>query len=110
MTVNHPRAVEDDRQSFLELVDILAAVSGEGPAWAGAVTPESRLESDLRMESLELAALDDALRARYGRRVDLQAFVAELELDELIGLTVADLLAYLAGCQTSDVSAGPACR
>lgn len=110
MTVNYPRAVGDDRQSFLELVEILTAVSGEGPAWAGAVTPASRLEGDLRMESLELAALDDALRARYGTHIDLQAFLAELELDELIGLKVADLLAYLASCQTSEASTGPACR
>lgn len=111
MKVNHPHAVVDDRQSFLELAEILAAVSGEDPAWASAVTPDSRLESDLRMESMELAALDDALRARYGAHIDLQAFIAELEMDELIGLRVADLLAYLARSQTSDGgSAGPACR
>ena len=110
MTVKHQRAVMDDRQSFLELVDILAAVSGEGPAWASAVTPDSRLEGDLRMESMELAALDDALRTRYGAHIDLEAFIADLEMDELIGLKVADVLAYLASCQAPDRSSGPARR
>ena len=115
MTVNYPpavkdHAVKDAQQSFLDLVAILAAVSGEGPEWASAVTPDSRLESDLRMESMELAALDEALRARYGPHIDLEAFVAGLEMDELIGLTVADVLAYLASRKTSDGSPGSAFR
>jgi acyl carrier protein len=110
VTVNYPRAVADDQQSFLELVAILAAVSGEGSAWANAVTPDSQLERDLRMESVELAALGDALRARYGARVDLEAFFAGLEIEELIELKVADVLAYLASRQTSEGSTGRTCR
>ncbi len=110
MTVNNPRVVTDDRQPFLELVSILTAVSGEDPAWAIGITPDSRLESDLRMDSMELAALDDALRARYGAHIDLEAFIAKLEMDELIDLKVADVLAYLTACQTSDGSTGPGGR
>ncbi|WP_188316860.1 hypothetical protein [Solihabitans fulvus] len=48
------------------------------------------------MESVELVALGESLRDRYGDRVDLPAFVAGLDLDGLIGLTVGDLVSYVA--------------
>ncbi|BCB74353.1 hypothetical protein GCM10022251_72560 [Phytohabitans flavus] len=72
-----------------ELTGLLRDATGEDERWAEAVTPQSRLEDDLRLESVELAALGEALRARYG--VDLPAYLAGLDLDELIDLTVGDL-------------------
>ncbi|GAB3532309.1 acyl carrier protein [Phytohabitans suffuscus] len=72
-----------------ELAGLLRDVTGEDERWAAAVTPESRLEDDLRLESVEVAALGEALRERYG--VDLPAHLAALDLDELVDLTVGDL-------------------
>jgi acyl carrier protein len=72
-----------------ELTGLLREVAGEDERWAAAVTPESRLEDDLRLESVEVAALGEALRARWG--VDLPAYLAGLDLDQLIDLTVGDL-------------------
>ncbi len=95
MTQNDPHSV----RLFHDVVDILVAVTDEGPEWASAIAPYSRLESDLRMESLEFAAFGDALRARYGHRIDLGAHLASLELDELIGLSVADVIGYVASRQ-----------
>ena len=48
-----------------------------------------------------MAAFGEALRDRYGPRIDLGAFLACIELDQLIGLTVADVLDYLAEGRTS---------
>jgi acyl carrier protein len=77
---------------FDELAAMLVDVTGID---AAAVTPEARLDGELRVDSLELAALGEALRERYGDRVDLTGYVAGLELDELIALTVADVLSYV---------------
>jgi len=60
------------------------------------VAADARLESDLGMDSLELAALAAELRGRFGSRVDLGEYLAGLELDELIELTAGDLAEYLA--------------
>jgi acyl carrier protein len=72
-----------------ELTALLRDVTGEDAAWAAAITPDSRLEDDLGLESVELAALGAAVHGRYG--VDLPAHVAGLDLDGLIALTVGDI-------------------
>lgn len=59
------------------------------------VAPEARLEADLQLESLDLMRLADELRQRYGPRVDLCAHVASVEFDDLLNLTVGDVIAYL---------------
>jgi acyl carrier protein len=72
-----------------EIAGLLREVTGEDERWAAAVTPASRLEDDLRLESVEVAALGEALGARWG--VDLPAYLAGLDLDQLVDLTVGDL-------------------
>ncbi|MDQ7910885.1 hypothetical protein RB614_40970 [Phytohabitans sp. ZYX-F-186] len=72
-----------------ELAGLLRDVTGEDERWGAAVTAASRLEDDLRLESVEVAALGEALRARWG--VDLPAYLAGLDLDELVALTVGDI-------------------
>lgn len=74
---------------------MLRDVTGEDEAWASRITASSRIEDDLRLESIELAALDQRLRDRYGGRVDLAGFLAGLDLDEIIALTVGDLVALV---------------
>jgi acyl carrier protein len=64
---------------------------------AGAATADTRLEAELGMDSLELAAFAAALRARFGDRVELADHLAELELDELIELTAGQVAAFVAG-------------
>jgi hypothetical protein len=96
MTVESADASPRDRQLFLELCGILRDVTGEGAEWIAAITPNDRLEVDLGLESIELTALGELLTARYGNRVNLPVYYAQLEIDEIIGLTVGDLVGYLA--------------
>jgi acyl carrier protein len=79
-----------------DLVSLLLDVTGEDRAWASRVTPAARIEEDLRLDSIELAALGEALRRRHGPVVDLPGYVAGLSIDDIIGLTVGDVLDYLA--------------
>jgi acyl carrier protein len=77
-----------------ELAGMLCEVTGADAAWVSGVTPDSRLDGDLWLDSVELAALGALLHRRY--RIDLPAYLAGLDLDELIELRVKDLMA-LAG-------------
>jgi acyl carrier protein len=85
-----------DTRLLAELADMLLDVTGEDESWAARITAATCLEGDLQLESVELAALGELLRSRYGDGVDLPAFFAELDIDQIIGLTVGDVLAYLA--------------
>jgi acyl carrier protein len=86
---------------LVEIVALLREVTGEDEAWLAGIRPESRLDGDLLLESVELAAFGERLRQRYGDRVDLAAFVAGLDIDQLIELTVADVAAYVANQEAS---------
>ena len=61
------------------------------------VGPKTRLDADLLMDSLEFTALAVLVADRYGEHVDLQKFLAGLELDQIIELSVADVAKYIEG-------------
>ncbi|MDI1463590.1 4'-phosphopantetheinyl transferase superfamily protein [Catellatospora sp. KI3] len=74
-----------------ELAAMLAEVTGE----QAEITAATRLEQDLRLESVDAVELGERMRARWGDRVDLAAYYAELDIDQIIGLTVGDLARYV---------------
>ncbi len=82
-----------------ELTDLLAELTGVP------VEPQARLEADLGLDSLDVARLDAEFRRRYGPAADLRGYLAGLELDQLIDLTVSELASYL-----RTVAAADACR
>jgi acyl carrier protein len=59
------------------------------------IDPATRLDADLRLDSLEVAALAARLRWLPGAP-DLLGHLAELDLDQLIALTVGDLARLVA--------------
>ncbi|MGO1056858.1 phosphopantetheine-binding protein [Crossiella sp. CA198] len=61
------------------------------------VTMDSTFHDDLELESIDLVALAGQLEERYGARVNFAEFIAELELDEIIALTVGQLVDYVVG-------------
>ncbi|SME95491.1 acyl carrier protein [Streptomyces sp. Amel2xC10] len=50
---------------------------------------------DLELESIDLVTLAGMLQERYGERVNLAEFLAGLEFDEIVELTVGDLVEYV---------------
>ena len=94
-----PRQSDSPREDLLaEVIAIITQATSEDEAWANAMTASCRLEGDLWLDSVELAALAGLLQSAYGNEVDLAAFLTALEIDQLIGLTVGDLVGYIAGC------------
>ncbi|MCM3804757.1 phosphopantetheine-binding protein [Streptomyces sp. DR7-3] len=62
------------------------------------ITMETRFTEDLELESIDLVTLAGSLEARYGRQVNFAEFVADLELEEIIDLTVGQLVEYVVRC------------
>ncbi|RKN08434.1 acyl carrier protein [Streptomyces radicis] len=58
---------------------------------------DSRFADDLELESIDLVALAERLEERYGDRVNFAEFLADLDLDEIIALTVGRLVDHVAG-------------
>ena len=86
---------------------ILATVTGMIGAIIGEeyledldVTMDSVITEDLELESIEFVALAEKLCDRYGERVDFVDWIAGMELEEIIGLTVGQVVDFVESCLT----------
>lgn len=85
-----------DRPQILQnLTEILREVVGE--AWADEIEIglDTSFSDDLELESIELVALAEKVQARYGADVDFVGWLSNLELSEIIGLKVRDVVAFV---------------
>jgi acyl carrier protein len=61
------------------------------------ITMDTTFHDDLELESVDLVALSGQLREHYGDRVNFATFIAERDLDEIIALTVGELVRHIVG-------------
>lgn len=59
------------------------------------ITAEMSLTEDLGLESIDLVTVGAMLTERYGRRLNLAAFLAEMDIDEVIALKVGTLVDFV---------------
>lgn len=88
-------------QILADLRQILTDVMGEDLLLDGEITASTSFSDDLALESIEFVALAEGLQHRYGGRVDLAAFLADMDIDTIIDLTVGDVTAYIGRCTTA---------
>jgi acyl carrier protein len=62
------------------------------------VSMESTITEDLELESIEFVALAEKLRQRYGDRVDFVDWIAAMDLDQIIQLTMGQLVEFIVSC------------
>jgi hypothetical protein len=101
MTLASARAGLTAEPALAQVTRLLVEVTGEGAGWAAGVGADSRLEADLRLESIEVTALAGLLADASGGRVDLLAFIRGLSIDEILALTVGDIAALITRPQTT---------
>lgn len=80
----------------LEVVqDMLVDVIGPEYLIDLSIGLETSFDEDLELESLEFVALAERLLQHYGGQVDFVAWLATMELDEIIALSVGDLVSFI---------------
>lgn len=86
-----------DRSTILATVErLVAEVAGDEILVAGPLTPATSFNGDLELESIEFVALAEKLQQHYGDRVDFVGWISTKELDQIIALTVGDLIDFIA--------------
>jgi acyl carrier protein len=70
------------------------------------IAPPMSLTDDVGLESIDLVNIGSMLMAAYGPEVNLASHLAELEIDDVIALTVADLVAFVTRVLADHVTAG----
>jgi acyl carrier protein len=79
-----------------DITAILAEVIGEDFLLDVEVTMETTFSHDLELESIEFVAMAEKLQERYAGGVDFTAFLAGLEIDEILALSVGQLAGHVA--------------
>jgi len=59
----------------------------------------STLTVDLEMESIEIVELSEKIKKHYGSKVDFTNWMSTLELDQIINLSIQDIINYIEECQ-----------
>jgi acyl carrier protein len=79
-----------------DITRILVEVIGDEFLLDTEVTTETTFSHDLELESIEFVAMAEKLQERYAGRVDFTAFLAGLEIDEILALSVGQLAGHVA--------------
>lgn len=78
-----------------ELDAILTEVVGDDLLLDGPLAMDTSFDEDLQLESIEFVALAEKLLITYGERVDFVAWMATMELDDIIALTVGQVVDFV---------------
>jgi acyl carrier protein len=78
---------------------LVVEIAGDEILIGGPLTMETSFNRDLELESIEFVALAEKLQLHYGSQVDFVGWISKKELDQLIALTVGDLVEFIASCR-----------
>jgi acyl carrier protein len=85
------------QEAILEEVTLmLKEVIGDEWTEETEVSMDTTFTYDLEVESIELISLAEKLQERYGEKVNFPVWLADKELDDIINLTVGNLVEYIA--------------
>jgi acyl carrier protein len=76
----------------------LVDIAGDEILISGPLTLETSFNGDLELESIEFVALAEKLQERFGNKVDFVGWISGKELDQIIGLTVGELVEFISTC------------
>lgn len=91
----------ESRDQILKTVErLLVAIAGDELVLAGPIAMTTSFNKDLELESIEFVALAEKLQEHYGAGVDFVGWIATKELDQIIALTVGELVEFIASCRS----------
>jgi acyl carrier protein len=80
---------------FRTVREMLADVIGEDYVAEMDIDLDTAFYADLEIESIEFVALAERLQGTYGDRVDFPAWIATMEVDDIIAMTVGQLVSHI---------------
>lgn len=100
MTTDAATTEVTEESVLATVTELIGEIIGEDYMADLEVTMESMITEDLELESIEFVALAEKLRDRYGESVDFVDWVAGMELEQIILLTVGQLVEFIVACRS----------
>jgi acyl carrier protein len=89
-----------DEQILAVIERALVEIAGDEILITGPITPATSFNADLELESIEFVALAEKLQQQFGGSVDFVGWISKKELDQIIALTVGELVEFIASCRS----------
>lgn len=99
-----PRSADAD-QVLADITGMLRVLLEEYGFDDAEITRETTFHHDLELESIDLVTLSGELRGHYGDQINFAEFIADLELEEIIELTIGELVDFVVNSLPADASA-----
>ena len=84
-----------------EVAQIIREVMGTDAEISGEIGMKTMFSADLELESVEFVVLAEKVQQKYGTRNNLIQWFSGKELDEMINLTVGDLVSFIVESESS---------
>ncbi len=94
--------VADPDAVLATVVSLITEVIGEDYAVGLEIGMGTTFQEDLELESIEFTSLAERLMEIYGERVDFMSWLADMDVDEIIAMTVGELVDHI----SSSLAAG----
>ncbi|MCP4781420.1 MAG: acyl carrier protein [Hyphomicrobium sp.] len=77
------------------VVEMLTVIVGEDYLEGIEIDDDTRFDLDLEIESIEFVTFAEMLVKRYGDQVNFIAWLGEKELDDIIGISVGEVVDFI---------------
>ncbi|WP_064442379.1 acyl carrier protein [Hoyosella altamirensis] len=85
----------DESEVFDAIVSMLAEMLADFDVDPSEIGRDTEFHDDLEMESIDLVALSGLLRERWGDQVNFAQFIAGMELEQIMHVTVGELVRFV---------------
>lgn len=89
-----------DQEIFVVLKQFITEVIGEDFAEELDITENSSFTKNLEMDSIELVAFSEKVKKSFGEGIDFTGWLSGMDIDQMIGLTIHDIIKYIQQCRS----------
>lgn len=87
---------EKREEIYQNLLSYVAEIIGEDVVEELDVSEASVFTKDLEMDSIEIVSFAEKVKAKYGDTVDFVGWLSGMSIDELIALSIGDIVNFIA--------------
>lgn len=89
------------REVLAVLAELIVEVVGDELELDEPIVMATSFNRDLELESIEFVALAEAVQERFGHDIDFVGWLSDMELDQIIELTVGELVEFIVRCSST---------
>jgi acyl carrier protein len=90
--------MKEQIEIFNKIKELITEVIGQDFIEEYDLNMESTLTGDLEMESIEIVQLSIKIIGFYGKQINLEDWMTKMTLEELVNLSIKDIVNFLEEC------------